>query len=53
MADKQLNEVTTVNTATLNNVKSFLAIMNDGSIQQMSKQDMAAVRGRTFTGCDI
>ena len=45
MADKKLNEVTTINTTTLNNVKSFLAVMNDGSIQQMSKQDMASVVG--------
>lgn len=45
MADKKLNEVTTVSTGTLNNVKNFLAVMNDGSIQQMSKEDMAAVVG--------
>lgn len=45
MADKKLNEVTTINTTTLNNVKNFLAVMNDGSIQQMSKQDMASVVG--------
>ncbi|MBM6759657.1 hypothetical protein, partial [Bacteroides mediterraneensis] len=45
MADKKLNEVTTVSTGTLNNVKNFLAVMNDGSIQQMSKEDMAEVVG--------
>ena len=45
MADKKLNEVTTVSTGTLNNVKNFLAVMNDGSIQQMSKEDMASVVG--------
>lgn len=47
MADKKLNEVTTVSTGTLNNVKNFLAVMNDGSIQQMSKEDMASVVGVT------
>ena len=45
MADKKLNEVTTVNSGTLANVKNFLAVMNDGSIQQMSKEDMASVVG--------
>ncbi len=45
MADKKLNEVTTVPTASINNVKTFLAVMNDGSIQQMSKADMATVLG--------
>lgn len=43
MADKKLNEVTQVSSDTLNNVKSFLAVMNDGSIQQMTKADMASV----------
>lgn len=45
MADKKLNEVTTVNSGTLANVKNFLAVMKDGSIQQMSKEDMASVVG--------
>lgn len=45
MADKKLNEVTTVNSGTLANVKNFLAVMNDGSIQQMSKADLASVVG--------
>lgn len=41
MADKKLNEVTKV--TNLNNVKTFLAVMNDNTIQQMSKEDMATV----------
>ena len=45
MANQKLNEVTTVPTASINNVKTFLAVMNDGSIQQMSKEDMATVLG--------
>lgn len=45
MANQKLNEVTTVPTASINNVKTFLAVMNDGSIQQMSKADMATVLG--------
>lgn len=45
MANQKLNEVTTVPTASINNVKTFLAVMNDGSIQQMSKDDMATVLG--------
>lgn len=43
MADKKLNEVTTVNSGTLANVKNFLAVMKDGTIQQMSKEDLASV----------
>lgn len=45
MANQKLNEVTTVPTASINNVKTFLAVMNDGSIQQMTKADMASVLG--------
>lgn len=45
MANKKLNEVTTVSNANISNVKTFLAVMNDGSIQQMSKEDMASVLG--------
>ena len=45
MANKKLNEVTTVSSANISNVKTFLAVMNDGSIQQMSKEDMASVLG--------
>lgn len=45
MANQKLNEVTTVPTASINNVKTFLAVMNDGSIQQMTKADMATVLG--------
>lgn len=45
MANKKLNEVTTVPTASINNVKTFLAVMNDNSIQQMTKEDMATVLG--------
>jgi hypothetical protein len=43
MADKPLNEVTKV--TNLNNVKTFLAVMNDNTIQQMSKEDLASVVG--------
>lgn len=43
MEDKKLNEVTTVNSGTLANVKTFLAVMQDGTIQQMSKEDLASV----------
>ena len=43
MADKPLNQVTKV--TNLNNVKTFLAVMNDNTIQQMSKEDMAKVVG--------
>lgn len=45
MANQKLNEVTTVPTASINNVKTFLAVMNDNSIQQMTKEDMATVLG--------
>ena len=45
MEDKKLNEVTTVNSGTLANVKTFLAVMKDGTIQQMSKEDLASVVG--------
>lgn len=45
MANQKLNEVTTVPTASINNVKTFLAVMNDNSIQQMNKEDMATVLG--------
>lgn len=45
MEDKKLNEVTTVNSNTLANVKTFLAVMKDGTIQQMSKEDLASVVG--------
>lgn len=43
MADKKLNEVTKV--TDLSKVKTFLAVMEDNTIQQMSKEDMAAVVG--------
>lgn len=45
MANKKLNKVTTVSGADINNVKTFLAVMDDGSIQQMSKADTASVLG--------
>lgn len=45
MVNKKLNEVTTVSGVDINNVKTFLAVMNDGSIQQMSKADTASVLG--------
>ena len=43
MADKPLNQVTKV--TDLSKVKTFLAVMDDNTIQQMSKEDMATVVG--------
>lgn len=40
-----LAEFPQVPTVSINNVKNFLAVMTDGSIQQMSKADMASVLG--------
>lgn len=49
MANQDLSKVTTVPTASINNVKTFLAVMNDGSIQQMTKADMASVVGGDYS----
>lgn len=38
MANKKINEVTTVSRADINNVKTFLAVMDDGSIPRCQKQ---------------
>ena len=43
MADKPLNQLTKV--TDLSKVKTFLAVMDDNTIQQMSKEDMATVVG--------
>ena len=40
-----LAEFPQVPTVNINNVKTFLAVMADGSIQQMSKADIASVLG--------
>ena len=45
MANKALNQVSQVQSAELANVKTFLAVMNNGEIKQTSKEDMAAVVG--------
>lgn len=45
MANKALNQVSQVQSTELTNVKTFLAVMNNGEIKQMSKEDMAAVVG--------
>lgn len=45
MANKALNQVSQVQSTELANVKTFLAVMNNGEIKQMSKEDMAAVVG--------
>lgn len=47
MADKPLNQVTKV--TDLSKVKTFLAVMDDNTIQQMSKEDMATVVGGLVT----
>ena len=43
MANQALNQVPEVQESIINNVKCFLAVMADGSIQQMSKELMAQV----------
>ena len=53
MEDKKLNEVTTVNSGTLANVKTFLAVMQDGTIQQMSKEDLASVVGELLSSLGL
>lgn len=45
MANKALNQVSQVQSTELANVKTFLAVMNNGEIKQMSKEDMASVVG--------
>ena len=45
MANKALNQVSQVQSTELANVKTFLAVMNNGEIKQMSKEDMSAVVG--------
>lgn len=45
MPNKALNQVSQVQSTELANVKTFLAVMNNGEIKQMSKEDMSAVVG--------
>ena len=49
MANKALNQVSQVQSTELANVKTFLAVMNNGEIKQMSKEDMSAVVGGLFS----
>ena len=43
MADQKLNEIPQVQSSELANVKAFFALMTNGEIKQMSKEDMASV----------
>ncbi|WP_346713306.1 hypothetical protein [Mediterranea massiliensis] len=45
MADQKLNEIPQVQSSELANVKAFFALMTNGEIKQMSKEDMASVVG--------
>ena len=45
MADQKLNEIPQVQSSELANVKAFFALMANGEIRQMSKEDMASVVG--------
>ena len=45
MADQKLNEIPQVQSSELANVKAFFALMANGEIKQMSKEDMASVVG--------
>ena len=45
MADQKLNEIPKVQSSELANVKAFFALMTNGEIKQMSKEDMASVVG--------
>lgn len=53
MANQALNQVPEVQESIINNVKCFLAVMNDGSIQQMSKELMAQVLEGLLPVADI
>ena len=53
MANKALNQVSQVQSNELANVKTFLAVMNNGEIKQMSKEDMAAVVGELLSSLKL
>ena len=53
MADQKLNEISQVQSAELADVKTFLAVMNNGEIKQMSKEDMASVVGGLLKNKDF
>ena len=48
MANKALNQVSQVQSTELANVKTFLAVMNNGEIKQMSKESLASVVGGLY-----